>query len=351
MVGKTRTAIPQGPSVVGMVHPPVDGGAHIPRIRHTFNSGEQTLLIGGRRLQVDWLDVTANTMYEFHGCLWYGCPRCYPGSMNKTTRAHPDRTKQEVYQATCAKETSLRKAGYTVVLEWKCDWDRRLQVEADLQAFLQGHTFHVPSLNPHDAFFGGSSLLRRGLFVLWGGWGERKRERAGHDGKRHERREASAPAFFLFPSLPARFLFFRLLLFIGIPSESLCGGESGGRTNACQLCAEAGVNQGEEIRYVDVTSLYPTVKKFDTFPVKHPQIITQPVQDIHRYFGNPYCTVVLPMYLYHPVLPYRCGGKVTFPLCRQCVVELPKPVTVSLQTYTDPAPSGPFAAPGVPRSL
>ena len=28
-------------------------------------------------------------------------------------------------------------------------------------------------------------------FVLWGGWGERKRERAGHDGKGEERREAS----------------------------------------------------------------------------------------------------------------------------------------------------------------
>ena len=27
----------------------------------------------------------------------------------------------------------------------------------------------------------GVSPLRRGLFVLWGGWGERKRERAGHD--------------------------------------------------------------------------------------------------------------------------------------------------------------------------
>ena len=27
------------------------------------------------------------------------------------------------------------------------------------------------------------SPLRRDLFVLWGGWGERKRERTGHDGK------------------------------------------------------------------------------------------------------------------------------------------------------------------------
>ena len=28
-----------------------------------------------------------------------------------------------------------------------------------------------------------TSLLRRGLFVLWGGWGKRKRERAENDEK------------------------------------------------------------------------------------------------------------------------------------------------------------------------
>ena len=39
------------------------------------------------------------------------------------------------------------------------------------------------------------SPLRRGRFVLWGGWGERKRERAGHDGKGEERTED----FHLFP--------------------------------------------------------------------------------------------------------------------------------------------------------
>ena len=56
------------------------------------------------------------------------------------------------------------------------------------------------------AGWGGGSLLRRGFFVLWGGWGERKRERAGHDMKGKKRREV--PAFSLFPSSPARFLIF-----------------------------------------------------------------------------------------------------------------------------------------------
>ena len=42
--------------------------------------------------------------------------------------------------------------------------------------------------------------------MLKGGWGERQREHAGHDGKEKESREA--PAFSLFPSSPAHFLFF-----------------------------------------------------------------------------------------------------------------------------------------------
>ena len=49
----------------------------------------------------------------------------------------------------------------------------------------------------------------------------------------------------------------------------------GGRTGAVALQAVAG--EGEEIRYVDVTSLYPWVNKNCPYPIGHPQIITQPV--------------------------------------------------------------------------
>ena len=59
--------------------------------------------------------------------------------------------------------------------------------------------------------------------MLWGGWGERKRERAGHDGKGEERREA--PAVSLFPSSPALSIFSIIDILMGIPSGSLCGGE------------------------------------------------------------------------------------------------------------------------------
>ena len=72
--------------------------------------------------------------------------------------------------------------------------------------------------------------------MLWGGWGERKRERSGHDGKGKERREA--PAFSLFPSSPAPLSIFSIIA-IGIISWSLCGGESPEGGDQGQIvCAE-----------------------------------------------------------------------------------------------------------------
>ena len=43
--------------------------------------------------------------------------------------------------------------------------------------------------------------------------------------------------------------------------------------------------------------------------------------DLSRYFGFAKCTVLPPHGLFHPVLPYRHAGKLTFPLCASCVTE------------------------------
>ena len=43
-------------------------------------------------------------------------------------------------------------------------------------------------------------------------------------------------------------------------------------------------------------------------------------------FGLIKCTIVPPPFLFHPVLPYRFGGKLTYPLCRTCTeqeIDLP----------------------------
>ena len=71
-----------------------------------------------------------------------------------------------------------------------------------------------------------ASLLRRGFFVLLGGWGEKKRQRAGNNGKGEERREAF-PRLSPLPIVPRALSIFSIIaIFIGIPSRNLCGGES-----------------------------------------------------------------------------------------------------------------------------
>lgn len=93
----------------------------------------------------------------------------------------------------------------------------------------------------------------------------------------------------------------------------------GGRVNAVTLYSNT-TGEGK-IKYIDVTSLYPWVNKYSQkYPTGHPEIITHPEdQDISSYFGMAKVTILPPFELFHAVLPYRCGGKLIFPLCRSCV--------------------------------
>ena len=76
----------------------------------------------------------------------------------------------------------------------------------------------------------------------------------------------------------------------------------GGRTGAVAFHAVAGEN--EEIRYVDVASVYPWVNKNCLCPIGHPHLITEPVdQSIHSFFGIALVDILPPAGLFHRVLP------------------------------------------------
>ncbi|CAH3144229.1 unnamed protein product [Porites evermanni] len=220
-------------------------GASAHRIRHVRNGGEQSVQTIMNSYFVDGYDPLTRTVYEFHGYLYHGCPRCYPNRSVKHY-AVPDRSVEELYQATLSKRMALLRAGYTVIEMWECEWDCLVDNGPAVSQFLRSFDLVAP-LEPREAFFGG-------------------------------------------------------------------------RTGAVALHAVAG--EGEEIRYVDVTSVYPWVNKNCPYPIGHPQIITQPVdQSLGSYFGIATVDIRPPAGLFHPVLPVRSGQKLTFPLCRTCVQE------------------------------
>ena len=90
----------------------------------------------------------------------------------------------------------------------------------------------------------------------------------------------------------------------------------GGRTNALRLYRK--VDDPMQIRYYDVTSLYPYVLKTQTFPVGHPQIVTRDFEPLDHYFGLAKVKILPPCGLYLPVLPHKVDGRLFFPLCATC---------------------------------
>jgi len=96
----------------------------------------------------------------------------------------------------------------------------------------------------------------------------------------------------------------------------------GGRTNALQLYYEA--QDGEDVHYVDVCSLYPSVmRQGGLYPVGHPEIILPTVGQLRspiteHYYGLNKVKVLPPRHLYLPVLPSHINNKLVFTLCRTC---------------------------------
>ena len=113
----------------------------------------------------------------------------------------------------------------------------------------------------------------------------------------------------------------------------------GGRTNGLVLYKE--FEEGEKGFYVDFTSLYPAVLKYEKFPVGHPQRINhcdEPLKKVKcssqscvfphcpgfhwelPYFGILKVTILPPQNLHIPVLPVRVHDKLMFPLCYTCAL-------------------------------
>ena len=218
------------------------------QIKHARNGGEKKVRTSKGQEFVDGWCKNEKIAFEFLGCLWHGCLRCYPKRRNAPHAVMPDRTFNEVHRATQEKLKRLKEAQEVKKVKyiWECQWKKLVEDNEEIKRVVSGLET-VDPLVPREAFFGG-------------------------------------------------------------------------RTGAVSLYYHVG--SGEQIHYMDVTSLYPWVNKTQEYPLGHPDIYTRvPVEDFEQYFGLAKVDILPPPDLFHPVLPFRCGGKLTFPLCAACVKE------------------------------
>lgn len=53
------------------------------RLRHLRNGEEQKVLTPAEAMFVDGYDEATKTVYEFHGCFYHGCVKCFPNNRHR----------------------------------------------------------------------------------------------------------------------------------------------------------------------------------------------------------------------------------------------------------------------------
>ena len=96
-------------------------------IRHQDNGREKR--IGKRR--VDGWCAETRTAYQFHGCFWHGCPKCY--DQNETNSVN-GKTMAVLLEDT-KKNTAYLRHHVKVVEMWECEW-KEVRNESDVKTFL-----------------------------------------------------------------------------------------------------------------------------------------------------------------------------------------------------------------------
>jgi hypothetical protein len=116
-------------------------------IKHIGNSSTGEPYVLGD-IRVDGLDINQKTVYEFYGCFYHGCEKCFP----KRYTLHPlfRITFEEVLKKTYDREIRLRVLGYKVVSMWECKWNSMKKSYPKINAFVEMNKDGFTPLNPYD---------------------------------------------------------------------------------------------------------------------------------------------------------------------------------------------------------
>jgi len=224
-------------------------------IKHCANQGGKEIVICGYR--VDGYCEETKTIYEYHGCLYHGCPHCFGNQWDDSPPPEACdsgfKTYRELYEETVKKSEFLKSKGYKVVECWGHDWveAKSDKEHTELHQVLWENKLMIKRqgiLDPRDAFFGG----RTNATVL-----------TALDTKAY---------YYDFNSMYPSVMF------------------------------EAEYPYG-----------YPETQDVSK--------ITEANIRADKYFGIMKCLIIAPFDLLHPVLPVRINGKTMFPLCEVCARE------------------------------
>ena len=117
-------------------------------IVHACNGGEQAIQIGGQRYKVDGYCKKSNSVFQFHGCFYHGCPKCYNGhEINEKTGIYM----YILYQNTLRIENLIKSLGFNLITIWEHDFDNDREMKSTNLNTID--LVEPPKIR--DSFFGG----------------------------------------------------------------------------------------------------------------------------------------------------------------------------------------------------
>ena len=127
-------------------------------IQHALNGGEKKLTINDKTYKIDGFCEETNTVYEFYGCFWHGCPNCYKPNIINSKNQKDMCTLNDL---TIKKRETIKNAGYNHVSTYEC----QLNKNKEFQKFAKNFTQEiVEPLSPRDAFYGGRTNATKLLY-------------------------------------------------------------------------------------------------------------------------------------------------------------------------------------------
>ncbi|EGT57508.1 hypothetical protein CAEBREN_22926 [Caenorhabditis brenneri] len=123
-------------------------------LRHKLRvGGEKVLKLNNQTCYVDGYNEETREVYEIHGCMFHGCPRCY---LDRERPSPHDKNKKvrELYDATMAKDNGIRASGYTLHVHWECDLREEMRTNEEMKQFFKNCNY-AHQLLPREAMYGG----------------------------------------------------------------------------------------------------------------------------------------------------------------------------------------------------
>ena len=121
-------------------------------IQHALNGGEYNIPNVGK---VDGFCKATNTIYEFQGCFWHGCEKCYT---KDTINPCNQMEMGELQNKTKIKNKKITDLGYNLIEVYECELTKNTEFKKWIKV---NNVEIITSLNPRDAFFGGGTNVTK----------------------------------------------------------------------------------------------------------------------------------------------------------------------------------------------